>query len=390
MKKIFVIAKREFLDKVKTKIFFISLFLTPIIIIGFAVTPVFLSTEKVNRNEIIGVSGADAQTFHLLKENIERNNLKYNFQLFTVLDITGWHAGSGKKSTDSLFKIRLIQACIYINKNDLRTAQISYTRDVAEDKVLLLEQSVNKSYLQNNLSKLDINSSRLNIITNTESQVTKDLVILPNSDIGQILIAALSLISLFIVIVMYTGGMYVRSFFEEKASNLLELLLSCCTSTEIMLGKISGLVLTGTFQIVIWFSIFLLADHFGIYSFQINSLALLTFFILGFIFYTTLFVGLGSILKTEQQAQQVTIYLSILLFMPLMVLLSSITKYDFKVMDYFIYNPLTSPTAMILKINSAIYSASDIIISISILIVSTAIMFLILNKIFSHKMLSPK
>ena len=390
MKKIFVIAKREFLDKVKTKIFFISLFLTPLIIIGFAVTPVFLSTEKTNRNEIIGVSGADAKTFHLLKENIEKNNQKYNFQLFTVLDITGWHFSSGKVLTDSLFKIRLIQACIYINKNDLRTARISYTKDVTEDKVLLLEQAINKSYLQNSLSKLNINESELNIITNAESQVRKDLIILPNSDISQILITALSLISLFIVIVMYTGGMYVRSFFEEKASNLLELLLSCCTSTEIMLGKIIGLVFTGAFQIIIWFSFFLLADSLGIYTFQINSAALLTFFILGFIFYTTLFVGLGSILKTEQQAQQVTIYLSILLFMPLMVLLSSITKYDFKIMDYFIYNPLTSPTAMILKINSAIYSASDVIISIIILITSTAIMFMVLNKIFKHKMLSPR
>lgn len=390
MKKIFVIAKREFLDKVKTKIFFISLFLTPIIIIGFAVTPVFLSTEKINRNEIIGVSGADAETFHLLKENIEKNNLKHNFQLFTVLDITGWHSSSCKTLTDSLFKIRLIQACIYVNKNDLRTARISYTKDVAEDKVLLLEQSINKCYLQNNLSRLNIDKPELDKITNAESQVQKDLVILPNSDIGQILITALSLISLFIVIVMYTGGMYVRSFFEEKASNLLELLLSCCTSTEIMLGKIAGLVFTGTFQIIIWFIFFLIADSLGIYSFQINSPALLTFFILGFIFYTTLFVGLGSILKTEQQAQQVTIYLSILLFMPLMVLLSSITKYDFKIMDYFIYNPLTSPTAMILKINSAIYSTSDIIISVLILIASTAVMFLVLNKIFKHKMLSPK
>lgn len=390
MKKIFVIAKREFLDKVKTKIFFISLFLTPIIIIGFAVTPVFLSTEKINRNEIIGVSGADAETFHLLKENIEKNNLKHNFQLFTVLDITGWHSSSCKTLTDSLFKIRLIQACIYINKNDLRTARISYTKDVAEDKVLLLEQSINKCYLQNNLSRLNIDKQELDKITNAESQVQKNLVILPNSDIGQILITALSLISLFIVIVMYTGGMYVRSFFEEKASNLLELLLSCCTSTEIMLGKIAGLVFTGTFQIIIWFIFFLIADSLGIYSFQINSPALLTFFILGFIFYTTLFVGLGSILKTEQQAQQVTIYLSILLFMPLMVLLSSITKYDFKIMDYFIYNPLTSPTAMILKINSAIYSTSDIIISVLILIASTAVMFLVLNKIFKHKMLSPK
>ncbi|MDP4115337.1 MAG: ABC transporter permease [Bacteroidota bacterium] len=390
MKKIFVIAKREFLDKVKTKIFFISLFLTPIIIIGFAVTPVFLSTETISRSNVIGISGADSSTFNLLKDNVERNNAKYNFQLFTVLDVTNWHSPSSKVFADSLFKIRMIQVCINVNKSDLKSVSISHTKDIPEDKFLLIEQAINKSYLQTRLSGLNINQSKLDEIANSESKIQKNLIVLPNSDLGQILIAALSLVSLFIVIVMYTGGMYVRSFFEEKASNLLELLLSSCTSTEILLGKIAGLVLTGVFQISIWFSFFILADYFGLYSFQINSIALITFFILGFIFYTTLFVGLGSILKTEQQAQQVTIYLSILLFMPLMVLLSSITKYDFKIMDYFIYNPLTSPTAMILKINSAIYSIYDIVISIIILLASTIAMFFVLNKIFAHKMLSPK
>jgi len=390
MKKIFVIAKREFLDKVKTKIFFISLFLTPIIIIGFAVTPVFLSTETISRSNVVGISGADSSTFNLLKDNVERNNAKYNFQLFTVLDVTNWHSPSSKVFADSLFKIRMIQVCITVNNSNLKSVSISHTKDIPEDKVLLIEQAINKSYMQTRLSGLNINQSKLDEIVNSESKIQKNLIVLPNSDLGQILIAALSLVSLFIVIVMYTGGMYVRSFFEEKASNLLELLLSSCTSTEILLGKIAGLVLTGVFQISIWFSFFILADYFGLYSFQINSIALITFFILGFIFYTTLFVGLGSILKTEQQAQQVTIYLSILLFMPLMVLLSSITKYDFKIMDYFIYNPLTSPTAMILKINSAIYSIYDIVISIIILLASTIVMFFVLNKIFAHKMLSPK
>jgi len=51
MKKILAVAKWEYLEKVKTKTFIISLIITPIIIILFSVLPTILFSEEAPKVE---------------------------------------------------------------------------------------------------------------------------------------------------------------------------------------------------------------------------------------------------------------------------------------------------------------------------------------------------
>ena len=55
MNKTFVIAKWEYFEKIKTKTFIISLFLTPAIIIGFALAPTLISDRRDDSTKAIGV-----------------------------------------------------------------------------------------------------------------------------------------------------------------------------------------------------------------------------------------------------------------------------------------------------------------------------------------------
>ena len=54
MKKIFTVAKWEFVEKVKTKAFIISLILTPAIIIFFSIAPTLLSGKESKTIKVIG------------------------------------------------------------------------------------------------------------------------------------------------------------------------------------------------------------------------------------------------------------------------------------------------------------------------------------------------
>jgi len=55
MKKIFEIARWEFIEKVKTKTFIISLILTPAILIIFSVAPTLLSEQETSQTKVIGL-----------------------------------------------------------------------------------------------------------------------------------------------------------------------------------------------------------------------------------------------------------------------------------------------------------------------------------------------
>jgi len=76
MRKILSIAKWEFVEKVKTKTFIISLILTPIIIIGFSIVPTLLSTEEDTTTKAIGVLDITGFYFDNVRDALEEYKLE--------------------------------------------------------------------------------------------------------------------------------------------------------------------------------------------------------------------------------------------------------------------------------------------------------------------------
>ncbi len=79
MKKILTIARWEFLEKVKTKAFIISLVITPLIIIMFSLLPTLLTQKEDQRTKLIGVVDTSGIYFYKLVDELEQYKLD-NFQ----------------------------------------------------------------------------------------------------------------------------------------------------------------------------------------------------------------------------------------------------------------------------------------------------------------------
>ena len=87
MKKILSIAKWEFVEKVKTKTFIISLILTPIIIIGFSIVPTLLSTEEDTRTKVIGVLDITGFYFDNFRDLLEEYKLEDGQPNYIVINL---------------------------------------------------------------------------------------------------------------------------------------------------------------------------------------------------------------------------------------------------------------------------------------------------------------
>jgi len=72
--KIFAVAKREFLENVRSKAFLISLVLTPAIMIGFGLLPSFFVSKAETNTIILGIVD---ETNWLTEKLSERLNEKY-------------------------------------------------------------------------------------------------------------------------------------------------------------------------------------------------------------------------------------------------------------------------------------------------------------------------
>ena len=184
--------------------------------------------------------------------------------------------------------------------------------------------------------------------------------------------------------------MLVRSMIEEKSSRLIEMLVSSSTPDELLTGKILGLSLLGITQILIWvlIGLSLIASSLLPLTAFNNIIPMLLYFILGFLFYASLFVGIGSTVNTEQEAQQITTYLSLILMLPVVIAMPAIQNPDFIVTKVFSYIPLTIPTVMLLRLNVQNVTYLEILLSLIIMVFSIFIVTKVSAKIFRIGILS--
>jgi len=97
MNKILTIARWEYLEKVKTKTFIISLVITPLIIIMFSLLPTLLTQKEDLRTKIIGVVDTSGIYFHQLTDELEQYKLDDNQPIYILLNL-----GDNKKTLKKL------------------------------------------------------------------------------------------------------------------------------------------------------------------------------------------------------------------------------------------------------------------------------------------------
>jgi len=154
------------------------------------------------------------------------------------------------------------------------------------------------------------------------------------------------------MLIVTSGQLLVRSIIEEKSNRIVEVLVSSVSSTEIDGRKVLGLSGLGFTQIAFWALIGTAASlEFGIGFVALdNALLLIVYFILGYLFYAAIFIGVGSPLTTEQEAQQVTSYLVILLIVPIILAMPAMKDPGAMWLKILTFIPFLTPTMMALRI----------------------------------------
>ena len=141
---------------------------------------------------------------------------------------------------------------------------------------------------------------------------------------------------LFIVITVYAVTV-MRSVVQEKTSRVMELMVATVKPRSLMAGKILGVGCAGLIQVAVWLAIGALAlayrdeilDLLGasgggpaLPSLTIGEIAMaIAYFLLGYFFYASMYAAVGAMVSTEQDTQQVQMPIMLLL----MVGIASVT-----------------------------------------------------------------
>lgn len=190
----------------------------------------------------------------------------------------------------------------------------------------------------------------------------------------------LFIMMLYMTILMW-GIAVQRSIIEDKNSRVIEVLLSSLRPADLMFGKIFGVGAVGLTQYAIWGILGVLMAIYGLalggqaaLAAQSLSPATLGFFVLyyllGFLFYATMFAAIGAVCNTDQEAQQMQTPIVLCLAFTILVPMIVIQRPDSGFATVVSLIPFFTPIVMFMRINVLMPPVWQIALSVAIMVVA--------------------
>ncbi len=375
MKKAFKVARWEIKKTLTNKTFLISVLLTPLLFLAFALIPTILNQVESSRPFDLYVID-EIYLFDNFKNKLNSENIN---AIYSNLSFE-------KLSED--IKNNNRAGIIILNEASLNSSEfLIYLGGDGIPNTQAISMAVQKTYREYLLNNSNLNLDIQNLIVSGYNFKTQSLIV-KEDDIFEKLIPGL--FSAFILLgVFITGTMIFQSAIQEKKDKVSEIILSSISSQDLMSGKIFGFFIIGLFQILIWllFAILILAitNNLSILTYLLNLkiLLLLLYAFLGYLLYASIFISIGASIEdigTSGNFQSIILMIPIL---PLFFIAAIITDPNGLIALIGTYFPLTTAGVMLFRLSiSTQVPIYEIILTLFILIISVWLMMIIAGKIF--------
>ena len=386
------VATWEFLEKVKTKAFIISLVLMPVIMVGFGILPTFLSMKEDEKPIAIGIADETGTLIHPLAQELEQKYKLSGGQPNYIVKNLATEEGSlpTRVEANKMVANGTIEGYFLVPRSVYDSGKVEYLAEnvgniklqerfsrAIEDVVMekrFRDQNIDPSLMKKLVANIDVKSIKL-------SQKGEE----KESGFVETFFSAYVVIMMMFFLVLTSGQLLIRSVVEEKSNRVIEVLLSSCSAQDLMTGKILGLSALAIFQLLIW-GVMGLAVSLQFRGVTIiapeNLLASVGYLVFGFLLYAGIFVAVGSPVTTEQEAQQLTGYVTIFLISPIVFVLPVMQNPDSVLVRVLSYFPLLTPTLMVLRIAVQMPPWWEILATLGVLAVSSLFMMWVAGKIF--------
>ena len=397
MRNIKTIIGREYLTRVKKKSFLLTTFIVPILFAALCILPsviMFMAKDTGKKVAVVDQSGivmpylVDTDAVDYQDYSAEpADSMKANFEELglDVLVIVSPLDTAAKTVSVSSYSPKPLSM-------ELKEGVQSKVNDAVEDYRLALYDITDLKQIMEDV-KANISMSTYTMDESGEEKIT-------SSEVYMIISMILSII-IYMFIAMFSG-MVMQSVIEEKASRVVEVLVSSVKATELMFGKIIGVACVALTQFFLWivltlvlvggFSAFVGFDSImgdpaqaeqmvemttqmggvdmaemtaamqeeeglGAVLSTLNDInwvqmifAFIIYFALGYLLYASLFAAIGSAVENEADTTQLQMPITLPLMLAFFIALYAFNAPDSQIVWWGSMIPFTSPIVMLARI----------------------------------------
>ena len=206
---------------------------------------------------------------------------------------------------------------------------------------------------------------------------------------GAAVASAYGMYFLMYFVILFYGMNVARSIIEEKTSRVFEVMLATIRPSEMLAGKVIGVGAVGLTQVGIWIVLAISALKFGLIGQDVHVLPnpgqaalFVVFFLLGYLLYSSVAAALGSMTNSEQELQQMQIFLMLPLIVSSLVIFFVITNPDGAISKGFSFFPFTTPLIMYTRVIVGKPGAVAVLGSILGLMLTIAVVLWLASRIY--------
>jgi len=416
MKKFLAVLKREYIQRVRAKMFIVSTILLPVVMSLFVLVPAFiLSIEAVPMR--VAVVDQTGKLYARLADAVANDEEppeqtgqsrtgpqmgKRAFVLEQVASV-GPDAAEQRAQLEARLRKRELDGYMILPSDLLQHGKAEFFNNNPGDLFSrgVLQSSLNRAVREQRLIEAKVDpETRQGLFQPVQLQSVKIGDAGEKRDTGEtfVLVFGVGFI-MYLAILMY-GQIILGAVIEEKETRIAEILFSSVKPFTLMMGKLVGVSLVALTQLAIWGTAF---SAFALYG--VNLLAsrgmpanipaipfvhyiyFALFFLLGYFIYATIYALVGSMVTTTQEGGQLAMPIILILVVSFYLFLPVSRSPDSSFSFWASMIPFSAPVAMLVRIVTRTPPFWQIALSLLIGISSVILIMWVASRIYRVGML---
>lgn len=399
MRNVAILISRDFLTRVKGGSYIITTILGVLVIIALTFVPAFMEWIETKFDQ------TDVHLIVLDKTKDLASKIEFVVaQQYGDADYISVTASASASETDAIAQMAAENktGVLVIEWDELGKPIYSLHTSNAENinQNSIVQRIVNQANLQYNADQLGLSFEDVAMLTQSPYLHVK--TVNPDAADGaeeaaetleadtyaqSLVLAYLLLFILYMALVLY-GNMVATGVAEEKSSRIMEVMVSTVKPIQLMIGKIFGIGSLGLLQFVIWISTGILVATMKNLGISLGSIPIGTlvwfalFFVLGYLFYAAIFAAGGAVVSRVEEVQQVNTLLMMGLVVGFIIAYMSFLNPNGSLATVVSIIPFFSPMVMFARVALTNPPWIQIIVSLLLLILGTAVNTWIAAKIY--------
>ena len=380
MTKFLAVLKREYIQRVRARMFIVSTVLLPVVMSLFGIVPALVLNINAGGPMRVAVMDQTGKLYARFDESLasdepggeqeEQNRsgpemARRAFELEQVVSI-GPDAAAQRSQLDTRLRNKEIDGYLILPPDFMNHGKAELFNNNPGDVLThrLLQSALNRAVREQRLQEANVDPvTRQGLFRPVELESVKIGATGEERGSGKsfVLVFGVGFI-MYLAILMY-GQVILGAVIEEKETRIAEILFSSVKPFTLMMGKLVGVSLVALTQLAIWGTAFAAFALYGVNLLASRGLDasiprvpithyifFALFFLLGYFIYATIYALVGSMVTTTQEGGQLAMPIILILVVSFYLFLPVSRSPDSSFSFWVSMIPFTAPVAMLVRI----------------------------------------